>query len=92
MFKAVFRIASIALAAQVGNYLGDTPHHGAAAPAGFEVGPINVTLSNFVPAVVAGTLCGGSRIYTLLTGYIMSSVVGDRFEREVLGRLGTDHI
>jgi hypothetical protein len=88
MLGPIFRIAAIALAAQAGNYLGDTPEHGAGTPVGLSVGPVNVTLSTFAPAVAAGVLCGGSPLFTLLTGYALSSIIGDRFERQVLKSIG----
>ncbi|MBA3469488.1 MAG: hypothetical protein H0T53_07555 [Herpetosiphonaceae bacterium] len=88
MFGPILRVAGIALAAQAGNYLGDTPRHGAGTPMGMSVGPVNITVSNFAPAVVAGILCGGSPLFTLLTGYALSSLIGDRFERTVLKQIG----
>lgn len=88
MFRAIFRIGAIALAAQAGNYLGDTPQHGAGTPAGMNVGPLNITISTFAPAVAAGILCGGSPLYTLLTGYALSTIIGDRFENKVLQKIG----
>lgn len=88
MFGPILRLASVAFAAQAGNYLGDTPQHGAGTPMGINVGPLNITVSNFAPAVIAGIICGGSPFYTLLTGYAVSALVGDRFERNVLKQLG----
>jgi hypothetical protein len=88
MLGPIFRIAAIALAAQAGNYLGDTPEHGAGTPVGLSVGPLNVTLSTFAPAVAAGVLSGGSPLFTLLTGYALSSIIGDRFERQLLKSIG----
>ena len=88
MFGPILRVAGLVLAAQVGSYLGDTPRHGAGTPMGMSVGPVNVTVSNCVPALAAGILCGGSPLYTLLTGYALSSLIGDRFERTVLTKIG----
>lgn len=88
MLGALFKAAGIALAAQAGNYLGDTPSHGAGTPMGVSAGPVNVTVSTFAPAVAAGVLSGGSILYSLIAGYVLSSVIGDRFERAVLERLG----
>lgn len=88
MLKPIFGIARVLITAQIGSYLGDTPKHGAGTPKGLALGPVNVTLSNVAPAAVVGLLCGNSMIYSLLTSYALSSIIGDKFEEKVLQQIG----
>ena len=88
MLKPIFGIVRVLAAAQIGSYLGDTPKHGAGTPKGMTLGPLNVTLSNVAPAAVVGVLCGNSMIYSLLTSYALSSIIGDKFEEQVLAQVG----
>lgn len=88
MVKPIVRLAMILGAAQIGTYLGDTPRHGAGTPSGVNVGPLNVTVTNVAPAVLAGIFCGGSPLFSLLTSYALSTLIGDRYETQVLERVG----
>lgn len=87
MLKPIFGLLKVVVAAHVGAYLGDTPRHGSGTPMGMSVGPINVTLSNLVPAAVAGVVAGNSSLYALLSGYALSNIIGDRFESTVLEQI-----
>ncbi len=87
MLKPIFGLLKVVVAAHVGAYLGDTPRHGAGTPMGVSVGPINVTLSNLVPASLVGVATGNSSIFALLSGFALSSTLGDRFENLILDQL-----
>ncbi len=53
-------------------------------PEGATVLGLNVTLTNFVPALILGLLAGRPRmLYAFVSGAVISALVGDRYERPV---------
>jgi hypothetical protein len=55
---------------------------------------LNVALTNFVPALVLALLAGRPRVlYAFASGAIISALVGDSYERALVGWLrGREHI
>jgi hypothetical protein len=92
-------------AALAGNWVGDNLRSTTSGASGHRLGlthttadgqlaiGLNVALTNFVPALLLALLAGRPRtLYAFVSGAIISALVGDSYERALVGWLrGRDH-
>ena len=58
-------------------------------PNGQTVVGLNITLTNFLPALLLALLAGRPRtLFAFVSGAVISALVGDGYERALIGRLG----
>jgi len=100
LFGKVGGMLLVGAAALAGNWVGDTvrvmtigePAQGLnlvhTTPEGHTVVGLNVTLTNFIPALLLALLAGRPRtLFAFVSGAVISALVGDGYERAVTGWL-----
>ncbi|HNP72760.1 MAG TPA: hypothetical protein PLO33_04325 [Kouleothrix sp.] len=102
-FRKAGGMLLVALAALAGNWLGDTLRATTTGEPGHQLGLVhtskagqtvlglNVALTNFVPALVLALLAGKPRtLYAFISGAVISTLLGDSYERALARWLGSN--
>ena len=100
LFKKLSGTLLVAGAALAGNWVGDVVRSTTSGEPGHRLGlthttsdgqlaiGLNITLSNFVPALLLALLAGRPRtLYAFISGAIVSALVGDSYERAIVAWL-----
>jgi hypothetical protein len=77
-------LLKLGVTAQLGAFLGAATRHQVqhvhAGHIRVRVGPLQFVSTNVLPAMGIGLLCGRSGIFSLLSGFVLGALVGDRLE------------
>lgn len=79
--KLIKLVVRMALAAQLGTILGAAVNPNEQ-QSGIALGPLRIVPTNVLPALGIGLASGGSSLFSLLSGFVLAALIGDRFERE----------